>query len=198
MRGRISIIFGMSVWRNDIKCKYMFMFPLKNLARKELMRLCGNRLRALSQEVLKTSTLEMSLKITNLILQSHLPGANEFNFSGHPYHRPWPQLSSEDITRPWVVGTCSPIDLTGLGFLWKTQKKPNIHHSFFLALGQRCQYSIFKMLNDFGPQSEKCLIYDEMVKNFAIFCLSSLIFFTYIKENWRFHELKWVMIKQNE
>ena len=27
----------MSVWRNDIKCKYMFMFPLKNWARKELM-----------------------------------------------------------------------------------------------------------------------------------------------------------------
>ena len=26
----------MSVWRNDIKCKYMFMFPLNNLAHKEL------------------------------------------------------------------------------------------------------------------------------------------------------------------
>ena len=25
-----------SMWRNDTKCKYMFMFPLKNLARKEL------------------------------------------------------------------------------------------------------------------------------------------------------------------
>ena len=25
-----------SMWSNDIKCKYMFMFPLKNLARKEL------------------------------------------------------------------------------------------------------------------------------------------------------------------
>ena len=23
------------MWSNDIKCKYMFMFPLKNLARKE-------------------------------------------------------------------------------------------------------------------------------------------------------------------
>ena len=23
-----------SMWRNDIKCKYMFMFPKKNLARK--------------------------------------------------------------------------------------------------------------------------------------------------------------------
>ena len=26
----------MSMWSNDIKCKYMFMFPLKNLARKGL------------------------------------------------------------------------------------------------------------------------------------------------------------------
>ena len=25
-----------SVWRNDIKCKYMFMFPQKNLAHKGL------------------------------------------------------------------------------------------------------------------------------------------------------------------
>ena len=35
--GRISVIFGMSVWRNDTKCKYMFMFPLKNLACKEFI-----------------------------------------------------------------------------------------------------------------------------------------------------------------
>ena len=26
----------MSTWRNDMKCKYMFLFPLKNLACKEL------------------------------------------------------------------------------------------------------------------------------------------------------------------
>ena len=25
------------MWRNDIKCKYMFMFSLKNLARKGLI-----------------------------------------------------------------------------------------------------------------------------------------------------------------
>ena len=24
------------MWNNDMKCKYMFMFPLKNVARKEL------------------------------------------------------------------------------------------------------------------------------------------------------------------
>ena len=32
--GRISTICVMSVWINDVRCKYMFMFPLKNLARK--------------------------------------------------------------------------------------------------------------------------------------------------------------------
>ena len=26
------------MWSNDIKCKYMFMFPLKNLARKGLRK----------------------------------------------------------------------------------------------------------------------------------------------------------------
>ena len=34
LRGRISTIYGMSVWRDDLK--YMFMFALQNLARKEL------------------------------------------------------------------------------------------------------------------------------------------------------------------
>ena len=32
IRGRISIIFGMSVWRDDMKCKYMFMYPLKKFS----------------------------------------------------------------------------------------------------------------------------------------------------------------------
>ena len=36
IRGRISTIYGMSVWRNDIKYEYMLMFPLQNLTRKEL------------------------------------------------------------------------------------------------------------------------------------------------------------------
>ena len=46
---------------------------------------------------------------------------------------------------------------------------------------QRCQHSIYKMLNDFETQPKKCLTYDEMVKNFPIFCLISTIFFAYIK-----------------
>ena len=37
---------------------------------------------------------------------------------------------------------------------------------------QRCQHSIFKMLNDFQTYSKKCLIYDELVKNFPIFLLN--------------------------
>ena len=26
-----------SMWNNDLKCKFVFMFPLRNLARKELL-----------------------------------------------------------------------------------------------------------------------------------------------------------------
>ena len=32
-----STTWVLLVWRNDIKCKYMFMFPLKHLARKVLI-----------------------------------------------------------------------------------------------------------------------------------------------------------------
>ena len=35
--GRILGTCFISMWRNDIKCKCMFMFPLQNLARKELI-----------------------------------------------------------------------------------------------------------------------------------------------------------------
>ena len=34
--GRISTTCVASMWRNDTKCKYMFMFPLKKIARKGL------------------------------------------------------------------------------------------------------------------------------------------------------------------
>ena len=34
--GRILCTCVISMWSNDIKCKYMFLFPLKNLARKGL------------------------------------------------------------------------------------------------------------------------------------------------------------------
>ena len=37
--GRISTTCVVWMWRNDIKCKYMFMFPLKNLARKGLINM---------------------------------------------------------------------------------------------------------------------------------------------------------------
>ena len=38
--GRILSTCVISMWSNDIKCKYMFMFPLNNLACKELTH-CG-------------------------------------------------------------------------------------------------------------------------------------------------------------
>ena len=37
IRGSVSSPCVKSMWSNDIKCKYMFMFPLKNLARKGLI-----------------------------------------------------------------------------------------------------------------------------------------------------------------
>ena len=36
--GKILSTCVKSMWRNDIKCKYMFMFPQKNLARKGLIK----------------------------------------------------------------------------------------------------------------------------------------------------------------
>ena len=38
--GRILSTCFISMWSNDIKCKYMFMFPLQNLARKGLILTC--------------------------------------------------------------------------------------------------------------------------------------------------------------
>ena len=35
-----------SIWSNDIKCKYMFLFPLKNLARKGLTGLAFERVKS--------------------------------------------------------------------------------------------------------------------------------------------------------
>ena len=37
IRGSILSTCVKSMWSNDIKCKYMFMFPLNNLARKGLI-----------------------------------------------------------------------------------------------------------------------------------------------------------------
>ena len=36
IRGSVLSTCVKSMWSNDIECKYMFMFPLKNLARKGL------------------------------------------------------------------------------------------------------------------------------------------------------------------
>ena len=50
------------------------------------MRSCGIHLRAISQERLKISMLDISLKIINLILQPHLPGNNELTHWGRVTH----------------------------------------------------------------------------------------------------------------
>ena len=37
--GRIYNTYVISMWSNNTKCKYMFMFPLQNVARKEFMKI---------------------------------------------------------------------------------------------------------------------------------------------------------------
>ena len=49
--GRILITCVISMRGNDIKCKYMFMFPLKNLARKGLIAIASWRHTSYSQSV---------------------------------------------------------------------------------------------------------------------------------------------------
>ena len=49
--GRILSTHVISMWSNDIKCKYMFMFPLKNLARKGLIKLCTMEVREVIKPV---------------------------------------------------------------------------------------------------------------------------------------------------
>ena len=43
--GRILSTCVLSMWRNDTKCKYMFMFPLKYLAHKGLKLDCSITIR---------------------------------------------------------------------------------------------------------------------------------------------------------
>ena len=45
------------------------------------MKSCGIHLRAISHEMLKIATLDVSLKITNLRLHPHLPGTNELSIT---------------------------------------------------------------------------------------------------------------------
>ena len=47
--------------------------------------------------------------------------------------------------------------------------QPAMTKVYGMYICQRCQHSIFEMLNDFEAQPKKCLIYDEMVKNFQFF-----------------------------
>ena len=52
--GRILSACVISMWSNDIKCKYMFMFPLENLSRKGLINCLPNRsLRCRSKQISK-------------------------------------------------------------------------------------------------------------------------------------------------
>ena len=79
------------MWNNDIKCKYMFLFPLKNLARKGLTMFSGIYLWAISQWVVEL------LFCIILKLLPHLPGPNELTFlvSTKGFHSSGASLSKE-------------------------------------------------------------------------------------------------------
>ena len=69
--GRILRTCVILMWSNDIKCKYVFMFTLKSLARKELMFLCQSCMYCRTRFILK-------------IQMYHDPWTSVFNFSELP------------------------------------------------------------------------------------------------------------------
>ena len=66
------------MWRNEIKCKYMFMFPLKNLARKGLIATWSSSYRWVEISVL-THNLCL-LMVCKLSIYTLAPGRLEWNF----------------------------------------------------------------------------------------------------------------------
>ena len=64
-----------SMWMNDIKCKYMFMFPLKNLARKGLIPTLGI-FYFTKVPVRLFQSHSYLIGVTTASLQRHLPNMN--------------------------------------------------------------------------------------------------------------------------
>ena len=80
------------------------------------MRSCGIHLRVILQEMLKISSLDMNLNITNLRLQLHFPGANESQYLTWNIWKPlkiifkflckhWTQETS-DASVLWSLSIC--------------------------------------------------------------------------------------------
>ena len=69
--GRILSTYVITMWSNDIKCKYMFMFPLQNLARKELTHCGWNKMAGILQTTFSNafSWIKMSLFLLFLRVQ---------------------------------------------------------------------------------------------------------------------------------
>ena len=95
------------------------------------MRSCVIQLRAISQEMLKISTLHANLKITNSRSQLHLPGANELTyFHSHTNYINW--RMAQHPNSPWQEMTPSSITARcSLSVVWRpqpgisTKKKPS-------------------------------------------------------------------------
>ena len=59
--GRISTTCVVSMWRNDTKCEYMFMFPLKNFGRKGLIKNISGQLKLYYRAVGWPHTISVKL-----------------------------------------------------------------------------------------------------------------------------------------
>ena len=69
------------MWRNDTKCKYMFMLPLKNLARKGLLRIYTPIAKLLLKCLL--NTFLMGLSLTELLWVPFCSTFPDFWIVGH-------------------------------------------------------------------------------------------------------------------
>ena len=99
------------MWTNDIKCKYMFSFPLKNLARKRLTEnsittviFCSNE-RAVGEQIIWFPMLVMMLQVSTYALavlnQSKIEQENKLTTT---YFMPTVLIEPYFVsqTYPWV------------------------------------------------------------------------------------------------
>ena len=80
-----------SMWRNDTKCKYMFMFSLKNLARKGLILHCfRQQLHASRQQVITKMNVDPDLSHQFWGIKISTSGAETRKFQrSSQYHDCW-------------------------------------------------------------------------------------------------------------
>ena len=95
------------MWSNDIKCKYMFMFPLKNLARKELIVcLCLSKLSVCWQRLLAASAgrgmFPWEKKMATVTSHCELMVSSQWAHRQLTVSSRWPKWSQPAVTEPWL------------------------------------------------------------------------------------------------